>query len=62
MRVLVIDDEPRMLRFIRRAMSGDRCEVVTAGSASEAFALLAGDHYDAIICDLQLTDLRGPTS
>jgi two-component system NtrC family sensor kinase len=61
MRVLVIDDDERMLRCIERTMSRDGCEVVTAGSAREAFTLLAGNRFDAIICDLHLGDLRGAT-
>ena len=60
MRVLVIDDDEHMLRCIQRTMSRDGCEVVIACSAREAFTL-AGNRFDAIICDVHLSDLRGPT-
>jgi DNA-binding NtrC family response regulator len=61
MRVLVIDDDERMLRCIERMMRRDGCEVVTAGSAREAFTLLAGSRFDVIVCDVHLGDLRGAT-
>lgn len=61
MRVLIIDDEPRLLRCMERALRRDHCDIVTADSASQAFRALAIDRFDAIVCDLHLAGMDGPT-
>ncbi len=57
-RVLFADDEPFIRGFAGTAL--DPHEVVTAASGREAIDLLKrGDHFDAIVCDLQMPDLGG---
>lgn len=57
-RVLVIDDEPAILRAFRRVLSNH--EVVAAGSGSEAMAKLSdGRRFDAIFCDVMMPEMSG---
>jgi CheY-like chemotaxis protein len=59
-RVLVVDDEPAVLRAFRRVLQKNY-EVVTARSGSEALRIVLGDsHLDAILCDLAMPELDGP--
>lgn len=57
--VLVVDDEPGMVNFIRRALA-ERCHVVdTAGSVDEAEPLTRRRLYDLIILDIALPGRSG---
>ena len=57
-RVLFADDEPFIRSFASTAL--DPHEVITVASGREAIDLLKrGDHFDAIVCDLQMPDLGG---
>lgn len=58
-RVLVIDDEAVIAHAVARLLRG-HYEVVPVTSARAALDLLAaGEHYDAVICDLTMPDLSG---
>ncbi len=58
-RVLVIDDEPQILRFVHRILAG-RCDVVTAENPREALAGIdRGEDYDLIICDMMMPHMTG---
>ena len=57
-RLLLIDDEPMMLRLLKRLLG--RREVVTAGGGVEAIELLGRDRaFDVILCDLQMPGQDG---
>jgi CheY-like chemotaxis protein len=59
-RVLVVDDDPAVLRAFRRVLSGEH-EIVTALDGSEALRIvLGGTRVDAIICDIGMPKLDGP--
>jgi CheY-like chemotaxis protein len=59
-RVLVVDDDPAVLRAFRRVLQGDH-EIVTARDGSEALGVvLGGTRIDAIICDIGMPKLDGP--
>jgi CheY-like chemotaxis protein len=59
-RVLVVDDDPAVLRAFRRVLQGDH-EIVTARDGSEALRIvLGGARVDAIICDIGMPKLDGP--
>jgi CheY-like chemotaxis protein len=59
-RVLVVDDEPAVLRAFRRVLQRSY-EVVTARSGSEALRIVLTDsHLDGILCDLAMPELDGP--
>ncbi|MFO0679467.1 MAG: PAS domain-containing protein [Polyangiaceae bacterium] len=58
-RVLVVDDEPLVVSAIRRILSKDH-DVVTLYDAKTALAaLVRGDSYDAIVCDLMMPNMTG---
>ncbi len=54
-RVLLVDDEPAILRAYRRLLS-NTYEVVTASCGAESIAVLSSDDaFDAILCDIMMT-------
>jgi two-component system, OmpR family, KDP operon response regulator KdpE len=57
--VLVIDDEPQILRALRINLRVRQYEVQTAGSGSEALQVAARHPPDLVILDLGLPDLDG---
>jgi signal transduction histidine kinase/CheY-like chemotaxis protein len=58
-RLLVVDDEPMLLRAIADALHEEH-DVVTAQGGSEALAILERDHgFDLVLCDLQMPALDG---
>ena len=58
-RVLVVDDEPQILRGLTTMLRGAGYDVGTATSASEALAEAAARPPEAVILDLILPDGRG---
>ena len=58
-RVLVVDDEPQILRALHTNLRGAGYEVDTASTAEEALATAALRPPDAVILDLVLPDGRG---
>ena len=58
-RVLVVDDEPQILRALRTSLHGAGYDVATAETAEQALTALAVDPPDAVILDLVLPDGRG---
>jgi two-component system, OmpR family, KDP operon response regulator KdpE len=57
--VLVIDDEPQILRALRINLRVRQYDVHTAGTATEALELAAKHPPDLVILDLGLPDLDG---
>jgi two-component system KDP operon response regulator KdpE len=58
-RILVVDDEPEILRALRSSLTHRGYEVVTAERGDEALARVRSNHPDAILIDLGLPDLHG---
>ena len=58
-RVLVVDDEPQILRALQTNLRGAGYEVQTAATAAEAIAAAAAHPPDAVILDLVLPDGSG---
>jgi two-component system, OmpR family, KDP operon response regulator KdpE len=58
-RVLVVDDEPQILRALRTSLRGAGYDVETEETAEGALTALAVDPPDAVILDLVLPDGRG---
>jgi two-component system KDP operon response regulator KdpE len=57
--VLVVDDEPQILRALQTTLRGAGYEVATAATAAAALAEAAARQPDAIILDLVLPDGSG---
>jgi two-component system KDP operon response regulator KdpE len=58
-RILIVDDEPQIRRFLRTGLPPHGYECVEAGTAAEAMKVIARDRPDAIILDLGLPDEDG---
>ncbi len=59
--VLVIDDEPQIVRALRTILSQNGYQVASAGRGEEGLALAAAAPPDVIILDLGLPDMDGIT-
>jgi two-component system KDP operon response regulator KdpE len=59
MRVLVVDDEPQILRALRINLQARKYDVVVAASGTEALAAAASAPPDLVLLDLGLPDLDG---
>jgi two-component system, OmpR family, KDP operon response regulator KdpE len=58
-RVLIVDDEPQILRALKTSLRGAGYDVETAETAEDALTAAALSPPDAIILDLVLPDGRG---
>jgi two-component system KDP operon response regulator KdpE len=58
-RILVIDDEPQILRFLRPALEASDYEMLQALTGHEGLRLAANAAPDLIILDLGLPDMDG---
>jgi two-component system nitrogen regulation response regulator GlnG len=57
--LLVIDDEPSILHFFRRAFHEPEVKLLTAESAAEGVEKVAQYHPDVVILDINLPDQSG---
>jgi len=58
-RVLVIDDEPQIHRFLRAALQADGFEPLRADTGAEGLREIARTAPDAVVLDLGLPDMDG---
>jgi two-component system, OmpR family, KDP operon response regulator KdpE len=58
-RILVVDDEPQILRALQTSLRGAGYEVDTAATGGEAMTAAAVRPPDAVILDLVLPDMTG---
>ena len=58
-RVLVVDDEPQILRVLRRSLESNGYEVVTAPEAATALDTLRTSQVHMVITDLRMPDMDG---
>ncbi len=58
-RILVVDDEPTILRFLRPALAANDYEVATAGTVADATKRIASEAPDVVVLDLGLPDGDG---
>jgi two-component system KDP operon response regulator KdpE len=57
--ILVVDDEPQILRALKTILGSSHFRVITAINGEEALALAATQQPDVIILDLSLPDMDG---
>jgi two-component system KDP operon response regulator KdpE len=57
--ILVIDDEPQILRAMRTILTARQFRVSTASNGTDGLALAAAEQPDLIILDLSLPDMDG---
>jgi len=59
-RVLIVDDEEPVRRFVQRVVALGRYETVVAGDGPEAIALAASHGpFDLLLTDLMMPDMNG---
>ena len=61
MQILVIEDEPRILTFVSRALEAEGFVVEGANDGISGLARAIGGHYDLVVLDLLLPRLDGLT-
>src|SRR6267143_1389164 len=59
MRILLVEDESKVARFIARGLTADCFAVDTAADGNSGLDLAAAYHYDLIILDLMLPGRSG---
>jgi two-component system OmpR family response regulator len=59
MRVLVVEDEPKLADLLRKGLRQDGLEVDLAGRGEDALSMAAASHYDVILLDLMLPGIDG---
>jgi len=58
-RILIVDDEPQILRALRINLTARQYEVTTASNGTDALAATSEKHPELIVLDLGLPDLDG---
>ncbi|WP_161912370.1 response regulator transcription factor [Methylosinus sp. C49] len=58
-RILIVDDEPQMLRVLRPALVASGYETLEAATGREALKAIAASAPDAVLLDLGLPDMDG---
>jgi len=61
MRILVTEDEPRILSFLARGLEAEGFSVDSAVDGAEALRRVGGAHYDLVVLDLLLPHVNGLT-
>ena len=59
LRILVVDDEPQIQRFLKPSLSAAGYTVIAAATGREALKLAATSAPDAVVLDLGLPDMDG---
>jgi len=57
--ILIVDDEASVRRVLERALAREGHRVLGATSAETAYELLASEHADAVLLDVQLPAMSG---
>ena len=58
-RILVVDDEPEIRRFLRASLRAKQYEVLEASNGTQALELMTQHQPDLMILDLGLPDIDG---
>ena len=59
MRVLIVDDEPAVLRCLDRTLRSRGYDVTTVERADAALILMKKRHFDVILSDVDMPGMRG---
>lgn len=59
LRILVVDDERAIRRYLRVALGAQEIKVMEATSGEEAIRMVASEHPEVVILDLGLPDMEG---
>lgn len=59
MKVLIIEDEPDIITFLKKGLEAECCIVETAKTGKEGIKMVQMNTYDAIVLDFHLPDMNG---
>jgi DNA-binding response OmpR family regulator len=59
MRVLLVEDEPRLLGLIERTLRAEGYDVVSTGDGAHGFALARAEGFDLLLLDVMLPNMSG---
>jgi two-component system, OmpR family, copper resistance phosphate regulon response regulator CusR len=59
MRLLVVEDEPKVAEALRDVLVSEQYDVLVAGTGSEGFARASSERFDAIVLDIMLPERDG---
>jgi two-component system, sensor histidine kinase ChiS len=59
MKILVVDDDDFVLETIRKTLSAEGYEVITASNGVDAVDLMEHKHFDLIISDIMMPKMSG---
>ena len=58
-KVLIVEDDPQVSRFLSRLLADEGCEVRSAGCAEEAIRLAGCECFQLILTDINLPGMGG---
>jgi DNA-binding response OmpR family regulator len=58
-KILIIDDEQNILRYLSDALEDEGYTIVTKASGTEAISSLDSENFDLVLVDLKLRDIDG---
>src|SRR3954470_13051664 len=58
-RILVVDDEPQIRRFLRTSLAAHGYDVLEAATGAEALRMASAERPDLMVLDLGLPDADG---
>lgn len=58
-RILIVDDEPRMLSSLRLLLEAEERDILECGTGSDALAILKSQEIDLVLLDINLPDISG---
>ncbi|MEX2145569.1 MAG: HD domain-containing phosphohydrolase [Candidatus Rokuibacteriota bacterium] len=59
LRVLVVDDNSSLLRFLVSAFSANGCDVAQAAAAEQALGIIETESFDLVVSDIKMPGLTG---
>jgi signal transduction histidine kinase len=61
-RILLIDDEPMVLKALARSLRETGAVAVARGGQAALSELARGAHFDVVVCDLMMPEMDGPAT
>ena len=58
-RILIVDDDSTVARILVRVFERAGFSATAARNGKQALALLSNEHFDAMICDIQMPEMDG---
>lgn len=59
MKVLIIEDDPALLGFLKKGLAAEACIIQTADTGQRGISLAKTNTFDAIVLDFHLPDMYG---